>query len=428
MAKSLEERSQRVVTPALPKYGPTEVARGEGVYLFGTDGKRYLDFGAGIGVLNTGHRHPKVVQAAKDQIDQLIHACAHVSWYPKYIELAERIADLIPELGMVYFGNSGTEAVEAAMKLARYVTRRPAFVAFQGSFHGRTLGAASLTGKAALRRRYEPLLPAVYHVPYPWCFRCSYGQVRESCHLECYQALEHLLDTEVHPEDLAAVVIEPILGEGGYYPAPVEFLQKVRALTQEHQVLLIVDEVQSGMGRTGKMFAWQHVDTFTPDVMTLAKALASGFPIGAVLGKPEIMGQWDKGAHGSTFGGNPVSCAAAIATLEVIEEAGLLQNAARIGNLLKMKMESLMEAFPQIGDVRGKGLMLAMEFIHEDGSPNPQLARQVIQEAEKLGLILIGGGFLGNVVRVIPPLTISEEQAGAGFDILQQSIHHATAK
>lgn len=425
MALSLDERSRRVVTPALPKYGTTEVVKGEGVYLYSSDGKKYLDFGAGIGVLNTGHRHPKVVQAAKAQIDQLIHACAHVSWYPKYVELAERIADTIPDLGMVYFSNSGTEAIEAAMKLARYVTQRSAIVAFQGSFHGRTLGAASLTGKSILRRRYEPLIPAVYHVPYPWCFRCSYGQKRESCHLECYKALEVLLDTLVHPDDLAAVVIEPILGEGGYYIAPDEFLQKVRVLTSEHNCLLIVDEVQSGMGRTGKMFAWQHIESFVPDAMTLAKALGSGFPIGAVVARHELMEKWEKGAHGSTFGGNPVSCAAALATIDIIEQEELLKNTVQIGDFLQGKMKSLMKTFPEIGDVRGRGLMLAMELTHVDGTPNPELAKRIIEEAEVLGLILIGGGFLGNVVRLIPPLIINQEQAKEGFAIILKALQRA---
>jgi 4-aminobutyrate aminotransferase len=422
MSASLEARSLRVVTPALPKYGSTEVVRGEGVYLYGPSGKKYLDFSAGIGVTSTGHCHPKVVQAAKRQLDTLIHACVHVSWYPTYVELAERLAGIVPELGMSYFGNSGAEAVEAALKLAKYVTERPVIIAFQGAFHGRTLGAASVTGKASLRHHYEPLLPSVYHVPYPWCFRCSYGQKRETCHLECFKAIEQLLQTIAHPEEVAAILIEPILGEGGYYVAPDEFLQKLRALTQEHGILLIVDEIQSGMGRTGKMFAWQHVEDFTPDVMTLAKALGSGLPISAVLARPEIMNQWGKGAHGSTFGGNPVSCAAALATLDVIEEEGLLENAVSMGKHIYALFEDLRSKVKEIGDVRGRGLMLAIEFIKPDGAPDADLTKKVIQGAADRGLLVIGGGIHANVIRTIPPLTITKDQVDEGMAILTEVI------
>jgi 4-aminobutyrate aminotransferase len=392
------------------------------MYLYGLDGEKYLDFGSGIGVMNTGHGHPKVIEAAKFQIENLVHACAHVSWYPTYVELAERLAKLIPDLGMSYFSNSGTESVEAAIKLARYVTRRPAIIAFQGSFHGRSLGAASLTGKASLRRYYEPLLPSVYHIPYPWCFRCSYGHTRHSCNLECYQALENALETQVHPDDLAAVIIEPILGEGGYYIAPDEFLQKLRALTSKHGVLLIVDEVQSGMGRTGKMFAWQHIENFTPDVMTLAKALGSGFPIGAILGRPEIMEKWEKGAHGSTFGGNPVSCAAALATIDILEGEGLLHNAVKVGGLLRVMLDNLKRDVPTFGDVRSRGLMLAVEIIDENGGADPDLAKRIIKGAQARGLILIGGGIRGNVVRMIPPLIIDPELAAEGFEIFLEAV------
>jgi 4-aminobutyrate aminotransferase len=423
MARSLVERSKSVVSPVLPKYGTTEVARGKGVYLYSPDGKKYLDFGAGIGVLNTGHCHPKIVEAAKKQIDELIHACVHVSWYPQYVELAERLARILPELEMSYFGNSGTEAVEGAMKLARYVTKKPAIIAFQGAFHGRTLGAASVTGKAVLRRRYEPLLPSVYHTPYPWCYRCSFGQRRETCKFECFQAIERLLETVVHPEEVAAVIIEPIMGEGGYYIAPDAFLQKLRTLTEKHEILLIVDEIQSGMGRTGKMFAWQHVDGFVPDVMTIAKALGSGFPISAILGRADIMNKWEKGAHGSTFGGNPVSCAAALATLDVIESEGLLANAELMGNNLFERLLEMKSEVEGIGDVRGRGLMLAIEFTKKDGLPDTDFAKYVIQEAEKQGLIVVSGGIHGNVVRLIPPLILTIKQAEAGFSILSEIIY-----
>ena len=422
MPKSLNERSLPVVTPALPKYGTTEVVHGDGMYLYGLENEKYIDFGAGIGVMNTGHSHPKVIEAAKSQIDKLVHACAHVSWYPTYIQLAERLSSIVPELGMSYFSNSGTESVEGAIKLARFVTRRPAIIAFQGSFHGRSLGAASLTGKASLRRYYEPLLPSIYHIPYPWCFRCSYGHTRESCNFECYQALENALETQVHPDDLAAVVIEPILGEGGYYIAPDEFLQKVRVLTRKYGVLLIVDEVQSGMGRTGKMFAWQHIDNFTPDVMTLAKALGSGFPIGAILSRPDIMEKWEKGAHGSTFGGNPVSCAAALATIDILENESLLQNAVEIGGFLRIMLDNLKGEIPAFGEVRSRGLMLAVEIVDKYGVADPDLAKRIIKTAQDRGLILIGGGIRGNVIRMIPPLIIDQVIAAEGFEIFLEAV------
>ncbi len=414
----LAQRSQAVVAPALPRWSLTEVVRGEGVYLYAPDGKRYLDFASGIAVVNTGHCHPRVVAAAQKQIAQLIHACYHVSWYPTYVELAERLRDLVPELGMVFFCNSGTEAVEAALKMARYVTRRPAIVAFEGAFHGRTLGAASVTAKAALRRYYEPLLPAVYHVPYPWCFRCSYGQTRERCHLECFQALERLFQTVVPPDQTAAVLIEPILGEGGYYVAPDEFLLRLRELCTRHGILLIVDEVQSGMGRTGRMFAWQHVAGFVPDAMTLAKALGSGFPIGALLARPEIMSRWEPGAHGSTFGGNPVSCAAALATLEVIEEEHLLENAQVVGSFLYETLSGFRGRVAAIGDVRGRGLMLGIEFVHADGSPAPEILKEATQRCVDAGLLVIGGGLYGNVMRLVPPLILTREQAADGLTVL----------
>jgi 4-aminobutyrate aminotransferase len=424
----LHERSRAVVTPALPRWSDTEVVSGRGVYLTLADGRELLDFSAGIATANTGHCHPKVVEAAHRQIDQLIHACIHVSWYPTYVQLAEKLAELVPPLGMAFFGNSGAEAIEAALKLARYSTQRPGIIAFQGAFHGRTLGAASVTAKSALRRRYEPLLPAVYHVPYPWCFRCSYGQRRESCHLECFQALERLLETVVSPDETAAILIEPILGEAGYHVAPDDFLTRLRALCDRYGILLMVDEIQSGMGRTGRMFAWQHVPGFTPDVMTLAKGLASGFPLGAVLARPEVMARWEPGAHGSTFGGNPVSCAAALATLEVLEQEKLVRQAALVGEYLHHELDTLMAEAPIIGDVRGRGLMLAAEFVQPDGRPDPGMLKAVTGRCIDRGLLVIGGGLYANVLRVIPPLIVSMEQARAGMTILSDVVRGLQAE
>ncbi len=420
MGQALGARATNVLTPALSKFNASIVERGNGVFLYGPEGKKYLDFASGIAVTNLGHCHPAIVSAAREQMEKLIHACIHVSWYSAYIELAEKLAEISPEHSMMLFSNSGTEAVEAALKLARYVQEKPGIIAFQGSFHGRTLGAASVSGKAALRRRYGPLVPSIYHAPYPWCFHCSYGQERETCHLECYSFLERLLYTVIHPDETAAILIEPILGEGGYYIAPSEFMMKLRELCDRHGILLMVDEIQSGMGRTGKMFAWQHIDGFMPDVIILAKALGSGFPIGAVLGRPTIMSKWNQGAHGSTFGGNPVCCAAALATIHTLEDEGLLTNAAELGEYLLDQLSELRSSHSQIADVRGSGLMLALEFANSDGSPDQEGLKRVIAEAESSGLIVIGGGIYGNVLRIIPPLVLTREQADEGLSILSE--------
>jgi len=422
METTLAEQSKSSISPVLPKYGPSEVVRGEGVFLYGLDGKRYLDFAAGIAVVNTGHCHPKVVAAIRKQAGELMHACVHVSWYPGYVELLNRLSCLVPELGMGYLCNSGTEAVEAAMKLAKYVTHRPGIIAFHGAFHGRTLGAASVTGKASLKKHYEPLLPSIYHAPYPWCVRCSYGKDISTCHLECYLGVEEVLATDIHPEETAAIIIEPIMGEGGYYVAPDEFLLRLRKLCDKHGILLIVDEIQSGMGRTGKMFAWQHIDGFIPDAMTIAKALGSGLPIGALMAKPEIMKKWDQGAHGSTFGGNPVCCAAALATLDVFEEEKLPQRAIEIGAFITRGLEKIQKSTVGINDIRGRGLMLAMEFTRPDGSPDADRVKAIIRLAVEKGLILIGGGLQGNVIRIVPPLIITETQAQAGLDLLAECV------
>lgn len=315
-----------------------------------------------------------------------------MSWYPTYIELAEELAELVPGLGMMCFSNSGTEAVEAAIKMGRYVSGRLAIVAFQGTFHGRTTGAASLTGEASLRSKYEPLLTSVYHVPYPSCYRCAYGQRREDCHLECFQAIERLFSFEVSPDTVGALIIEPILGEEGYYIELDDFLLKLRELCSNHGIILLVDEVHSGMGRTGNMFVWQHVPDFMLNAMTLAKGPGSGMLIGSVLARPKLMTKWEQGAHSSTFGGNPVSCAAAIATLEVIQEEKLLDNAHKMGEFVRDQLRELADRYPMIGDVRGRGLMNAIEIADSELKPASEITKAFIKRAAQLGLLVVGGG------------------------------------
>ncbi|HEX9080520.1 MAG TPA: aminotransferase class III-fold pyridoxal phosphate-dependent enzyme, partial [Desulfuromonadaceae bacterium] len=312
-------------TPALHLYWPVAIARGHGAYVEGVDGRRYLDFSSGLAVLNIGHSHPRVLEAVKAQLESHVHT-GGVYYSGVVADAAERLVSVTPPgLDMLFFSNSGAEAVEGALKLARFVTGRPGIIAFTGAFHGRTLGAVSVTTSTArYRNRYHPLLPGVFHAPSPSCFRCPYGSARDSCETACFENLLELLKRQISPEEVAACIIEPVLGEGGYYPAPAAFLKRLRRLCDEHGILLIFDEVQSGMGRTCSWFAADHYG-IAPDVMTVAKGIASGFPLSAVVAKRELMEKWPSGAHGTTFGGNPVSCAASLATIAAIQEERLLE-------------------------------------------------------------------------------------------------------
>ncbi len=398
-SESLESRAGKVLSPALSHYTSLEIEKGRGAYLFSKDGNKYLDFACGIAVTNLGHCHPKVVAAAVKQAEKLIHACAGIVYYEANILLAEKLSKICPAgLNMSFFCQSGTEAVEGAVKLAKYVKNKPGIIAFEGAFHGRTLGALSLTtSKQKYRERYEPLLPNVFTAPYS----------KESSLPE--------VEKIIKANRIAAVIVEPIQGEGGYIVPSKEFLSGLRNLCNKYEVFLIFDEVQTGLGRTGKMFASEVFGVY-PDIMTLAKGIASGFPLGAVIAKESIMKQWSPGAHGSTMSGNPVSCAAAIATLDVIEGEKLSDAALKMGGYLRSKLDKLKKDYPSIIDVRGVGLMIGVEF--KDNSA----AKQVMEACLKGGLILISCGSRDQVIRFIPPLIVTKEQIDTAVSVFEEAL------
>lgn len=415
-------RATRVFTPALHFYYPLSIVRGTGVHVFTDDGKRLMDFSSGLAVLNIGHNHPRVVEAARDQLERVIHT-GGVYLNETTVDAAEKLVSITPEgLDRVFFSNSGAEAVEGALKLARYVTGRQGIISFTGAFHGRTFGALSVTtSSVAYRKRYHPLLPSIYHAPYPYCFRCPFRQTPDSCGLSCLSDLETTLKHRIPPDEIAAVIIEPVLGEGGYFPAPAPFLSALRELCDRYGILLIFDEVQSGMGRTGRWFAGEHAGV-SPDIMTIAKGIASGFPLSAVVAGREIMEQWPSGAHGTTFGGNPVSCAASMATIDVIREDGLLEKASARGAAILERMDRLVASHPLVGQARGYGYMIGIEFVTVDGAPNGAACQMVLDACLEKGLILIGCGPERHVIRFIPPLTVTGEELENALHILKDAI------
>jgi 4-aminobutyrate aminotransferase len=420
-------REREHLSQVLYRYTPLVIEHAKGSYLYAVDGRRYLDFASGIAVTNLGHGHPAVLRAAHDQLDKLVHTSV-VAHHEPAIELAERIAAVAPgKLDKVFFANSGAEAVEGAIKLARYTTGRPALVAFQGAFHGRTYGALSLTAsKSYYRERYEPFLPGIYHVPYPYPYRNPSGPGEDATLTYVFDFIEEMLDTRVPPRNIAAFIVEPVLGEGGYVVPPVGFLPRLRALCDEHGILLIADEVQSGYGRTGKMFASEHTGV-VPDIMTLAKSIASGLPLSAVVASSNLMDQWQPAAHGSTFGGNPVACAAGIATLEVFAREGILANAAEKGGELMRRLRELQQQMPAIGEVRGLGLMVGVELVHADGSPDKELQKKIRQVCLDSGMVVLSCGPHDNVLRLVPPLNISQAELDEGWEILSGAFQEVAA-
>jgi 4-aminobutyrate aminotransferase len=421
-ARAVIERDRRALSPSYTRSYPLVAQRGEGAIVEDVDGNRFLDFTAGIAVVATGHCHPQVVEAIQRQAARLIHMSGTDFYYENMVELAERLAALAPG-GVprrVFFGNSGAEAVEAAIKLARYHTGRDKFVAFLGAFHGRTLGALSLTASKSVQRRgFGPLVPGVHHVPYPYCYRCPYGQAPDTCAVECVQAIQRLFRTVLPANEVAAVVVEPVQGEGGYVVPPQKFFDELQRLAQAHGILLILDEVQSGMGRTGKLWAAQHFGV-TPDIFTVAKGIASGLPLGATVARAELM-NWPPGAHASTFGGNPVSVAAALVTLELLEKE-LVNNAARLGAYLRGRMRDWPERFAWVGDVRGLGLMIGIELVEDRQTKQkaPELRDRLVERAFQRGLLVLGAG--ENTVRLSPPLTITRGQAGFALQTLEECL------
>ncbi len=416
------QREAQHIAAVSYRYADVTIAHGQGSYLWDVNGRRYLDFACGIATTNLGHAHPRVVEAIKVQAERLIHLSVVASHRPG-IELAEQLARIAPgDLNQVFFGNSGTEAIEGAIKLARYVTGRPALVAFEGAFHGRTYGALSLTSsKAEFRTGYEPLLPAVYTVPFPDPYHCPAGRGDAPALAYTFDAIERLFATRLAPDQVAAFVVEPILGEGGYVVPPRRFLPRLRRLCDDHGILLVVDEVQTGFGRTGKMFASEHVQV-VPDILVVAKSLASGLPLSALLSRSALMSRWEPAAHGSTFGGNPVACAAALATLVVLERDGLLANAARQGKELMRRLRALQAQLPMIGDVRGQGLLIGLELVGRNGVLARTLQERVRRKALTQGLIVLAAGTTDSVLRIIPPLNVSDKELEEGWDILKGAL------
>ncbi|MBI5887161.1 MAG: aspartate aminotransferase family protein [Deltaproteobacteria bacterium] len=416
------KKAKKHLTPALVFHTEIIAEKAEGIYVFGADGARYMDFSSGLAVTNVGHCHPAVVKAAKGQLDRLIHAGC-IYYNESEALLAVKLSHITPEgIDMFFFSNSGAEAVEGAIKLARCATGRQGIIAFTGGFHGRTMGALSLTASnAKYRKHYHPLLPSVFHAPYPYCHRCFLGKKRDTCSTDCLQYLKDILRHQIAPEEVACVIIEPVLGEGGYSAAPPDYMKMLKELCEKEGILFIADEVQSGFGRTGKWFACEH-SGIRPDIITMAKGIASGFPLSAVGAPHAIMRKWPPGAHGTTFGGNPVSSAAACATIDVIVKEGLLENAAKTGGYALRRLKAMQKKHPFISDVRGLGLMIGVEICEEDGSPGTGRMKEVLKRCLKKGLIIIECGIDKNVARLMPPLTVNEAEMAKALDIFEEAL------
>ena len=409
------------LSPLLKQATPVLVEHGEGVYLFDESGRRYLDFTAGIGVTSTGHCHPRVVAAAQEQVGKLIHGQYTTVMHRPLLTLAERLGEVLPgSIDSVFFANSGSEAVEAALRLARMATGRPNIVTFQGGFHGRTVAAASLTTSGTkVRTGFGPMMAGVSIAPFPYAYH--YGWDEQTATEFALRELDYLFATVTAPDDTAAFLVEPVLGEGGYVPAPAGFLEGLRERADRHGILLVLDEVQTGCGRTGKFWGHQHYDV-APDVIITAKGLASGFPLSAIAASTELMQRARPGSQGGTYGGNAVACAAALATLDVIESEGLVANAAERGAQLIDGARKVGDNTAAIGDVRGLGLMVASEFTAPDGSPDPATATRAHQAAAERGLLLLTCGPFGNVVRMIPPLIVDAQQIEEGLRIWSETV------
>ena len=425
-AKRVLAGDDKYISPSYTRSYPLVAKSGRGIVVTDVDGNEFFDFSAGIAVTSTGHCHPEVVAAIQKQAGELIHMSGTDFYYENMVELAERLSKIAPMPGphKIYYGNSGAEAVEAALKLARYHTKRQNVIAFFGAFHGRTMGALSLTAsKPQQKRRFAPLVPGVTHVRYPDVYRgCSGGaQDAEAFALGCARYIEEkLFKTILPPEEVAAIFIEPVQGEGGYVIAPTPFMQEVRRICDKHGILLVVDEVQSGIGRTGKWWAVEHTGV-QPDIVCSAKGIASGMPLSVMMSRADIM-DWVPGSHASTFGGNPVCIAAALATLEVIEKENLLQNSAEVGAHMLKRMADWPKKHRIVGDVRGRGLMIGVEIVKDQKTKEygAELRDKIVERAFERGILFLGCG--PSTVRIAPPLVVTKDEADAAVDALEESI------
>ena len=422
-ARAIIERDRARVSPSYTRDYPFVMARGDGAVVEDVDGNLFLDCAAGIAVTGTGHSHPDVVRAITDQAQKYLHMSGTDFYYEPQVQLAEEVAGIVPIGGEVrsFFGNSGAEAIEAAIKLARYSTKRFNIIAFLGSFHGRTLGAlATTSSKYVQRRGFGPMMPGVYHAPYANCYRCPVGREPQTCAAECVSWVEEQIMVHlVSPDEVAAILVEPIQGEGGYVVPPKVFHQRLREIATRHGILLIADEVQSGMGRTGRMFACEHFG-IEADIVTIAKGIASGLPLGIMAARSELM-TWPPGAHASTFGGNPVSCAASLATIKILKD-GLVANADTVGAHMIDRLRGLMEKHAIIGDVRGKGLMIGVELVRDRTTKERATTERdrVVHEMFRRGVLILGAG--RNAIRFAPPLVLTKAQADTIVDVFDQSL------
>ncbi|MFT8364076.1 MAG: aspartate aminotransferase family protein [Sporolactobacillus sp.] len=423
--KSMYERSLDLFPPVALRATQLGVVKGEGSYVWDEAGKKYIDFASGVAVVNCGHNHPYIIQKAKEQMEKLVHGGHNVVYYESYIQLAEKILGHVGHDYKIYFSNSGAEANEAAIKLAKQVTRRPGIISFKHSFHGRTLATATLTASnAKYRRNYEGLLPSVYYADYPYATRSGLSDEEEVA--RCLNQLNEIFHDLIEPEQVACMILEPIQGEGGYIVPPKSFLQALRKICDEHGILLAFDEVQTGFGRTGKIFAYENFDV-KPDIMSLAKAIANGFPLSAMVARRDLMDKWPAGTHGGTFGGNPVACAAGVAVFELLE-GGLVANANEVGAYFKEKLKEFALTHKEILEVRGLGLMIGVEFIDGDGKPDGELVAAIRANALERGLILLNCGVDHNVIRFIPPLIVTKAIIDDAFAIFADSVEAALAK
>jgi 4-aminobutyrate aminotransferase len=419
-ARAIVERDRARVSPSYTRDYPFVMARGEGAVVEDVDGNRFLDCAAGIAVTSTGHAHPDVVKAIVDQAGKYLHMSGTDFYYEPQVELAEQIGSIVPIKGETksFFGNSGAEAVEAALKLARYSTKRTNVIAFLGSFHGRTMGALSATSSRAIQRRgFGPMMPGMFHAPYANCYRCPVNRKPETCQAECLDYVEEQIMVHlVSPDEVAGILFEPIQGEGGYVVPARQFHQRLRELATKHGILLIADEVQSGMGRTGKMFACEHFG-IDVDIVTIAKGIASGLPLGVTCARADVM-TWPPGAHASTFGGNPVSCAAALETIRVLKN-GVIKNAETVGAHLQDRLRGLMDKYPLIGDVRGRGLMIGVELVRDRTTKERATTERdrIVQAMFQKGVLLLGAG--RNALRFAPPLVLTKDQADTVVTIFE---------
>lgn len=424
--EALKQKKSQYVANGISSLHPMVIDSAKGAVIKDIEGNEYLDFYGGIGVINAGHCPQGVVDAIKEQAEKLLHSCFMVGMYEPYVALAEKLCQITPgdHAKKAMFVNSGAEAVENAVKIAKAYTKRPGVIAFEGGFHGRTLLTMTLTSKVKpYKHEFGPFAPEVYKMPSAYCYRCAYKATYPACGMHCLDHFERFFVSEVDPSNIAAMIIEPVQGEGGFIVPPPEFLIGLKQICEKHGIVFIADEVQSGFARTGRMFACEHFGV-VPDLMTMAKGIASGMPLSAVVGRAEIMDAPTAGRIGGTYGGNPVACAAALATIELMEREDLSSLSERVGGRIVSRLRQLQERHPQIGDIRALGSMIAIELVKDPQTKAPlkEAVPVIIEECFKRGVLVMGAGIFGNVIRFLPPLVITDEQIDKGMDALSEAL------